>query len=78
MNDIKDYHESFALWQDFVMQSDLIYPNENVTRFIFKNKFTSALDFGCGTGRHLDVFLRAGIKTIIGVDINRTATKKIF
>ena len=40
MNDIKDYHESLALWQDFVMQGDLIYPNENVTRFIFKNKFT--------------------------------------
>ena len=39
MNDIKDYHESLALWQDFVMQGDLIYPNENVTRFIFKNKF---------------------------------------
>lgn len=78
MNDIKDYHESFALWQDFVIQGDLIYPNENVARFIFKNKFTSALDFGCGTGRHLDVFLRAGIKTIIGVDINELPLKKSF
>lgn len=78
MNDIKDYHESLALWQDFVMQGDLIYPNENVTRFIFKNKFTSALDFGCGAGRHLDAFLRAGIKTIIGVDINELPLKKSF
>ena len=78
MNDIKDYHESLALWQDFVIQGDLIYPNENVTRFIFKNKFTSALDFGCGAGRHLDAFLRAGIKTIIGVDINELPLKKSF
>lgn len=40
-------------------------------RFIFKNKFQSALDFGCATGRHLECLNRAGVKKIIGVDINQ-------
>jgi len=65
MEEIKDYHCNLTLWQDLVKKGDLIYPNENVVRFIFANNFNSALDFGCGNGRHLEVFLRAKIKKIV-------------
>lgn len=47
-------------------------------RFIFKNKFQSALDFGCATGRHLECLNRAGVKKIIGVDINQKPLEVAF
>lgn len=78
MKEIKDYHCNLTLWQDLVKKGDLIYPNENVVRFIFANNFNSALDFGCGNGRHLEVFLRAKIKKIIGVDMNEMPLKTSF
>ena len=57
-------------WQELVLKGDLIYPHEAVARFAAKFKPASAMDFGCGTGRHLACLAKAGAKKLIGVDIN--------
>ena len=57
-------------WQELVLKGDLIYPHEAVARFAAKFKPASAMDFGCGTGRHLACLAKAGAKELIGVDIN--------
>ena len=67
----KDYETNLAKWEELVLKGDLIYPDEHVLRFISRNKFKSALDFGCATGRHLECLNRAGVKKIIGIDINQ-------
>ncbi|QQF52304.1 class I SAM-dependent methyltransferase [Campylobacter fetus subsp. venerealis] len=77
-NSFKDYEKNLAKWEELVLNGDLIYPNEHVVRFIFKNKFHSALDFGCATGRHLECLNRAGVKKIIGVDINQKPLEVAF
>ncbi|ABK82305.1 class I SAM-dependent methyltransferase [Campylobacter fetus] len=77
-NSFKDYETNLAKWEELVLNGDLIYPNEHVVRFIFKNKFQSALDFGCATGRHLECLNRAGVKKIIGVDINQKPLEVAF
>lgn len=77
-NSFKDYETNLSKWEELVLNGDLIYPNEHVVRFIFKNKFQSALDFGCATGRHLECLNRAGVKKIIGVDINQKPLEVAF
>lgn len=77
-NSLKDYETNLAKWEKLALKGDLIYPNEYVVRFIFKNKFQSALDFGCATGRHLECLNRAGVKKIIGVDINQKPLEVAF
>ena len=44
-NSFKDYETNLAKWEELVLKGDLIYPDEHVLRFIFRNKFKSALDF---------------------------------
>lgn len=77
-NSLKDYETDLAKWEKLVLKGDLIYPDEHVVRFIFKNKFQSALDFGCATGRHLECLNRAGVKKIIGIDINKKPLEIAF
>ena len=77
-NSFKDYETNLAKWEELVLKGDLIYPDEHVLRFIFRNKFKSALDFGCATGRHLECLNRAGVKKIIGIDINQKPLEIAF
>ncbi len=49
----------------------LIYPDENLVRILEKQeltKFSSALDFGCGSGRHLNYLKQKNIKHLYGMD----------
>ncbi|MGM9995756.1 MAG: class I SAM-dependent methyltransferase, partial [Campylobacter sp.] len=75
---LKDYKNDLSYWEELVLKGDLIYPDEHVLRFIFRNKFKIALDFGCATGRHLECLNRAGVKKIIGVDINQKPLEIVF
>lgn len=75
---LKDYKNDLSYWEELVLKGDLIYPDEHVLRFIFRNKFKSALDFGCATGRHLECLNRAGVKKIIGIDINQKPLEIAF
>lgn len=75
---LKDYETNLAKWEELVLKGDLIYPDEHVLRFIFRNKFKSVLDFGCATGRHLECLNRAGVKKIIGIDINQKPLEIAF
>lgn len=75
---LKDYKNDLSYWEELVLKGDLIYPDEHVLRFIFRNKFKSALDFGCATGRHLECLNRAGVKKIIGIDINQKPLNVAF
>jgi SAM-dependent methyltransferase len=55
-------------------KSKLTYPDENLVRLIKKNynlynaENSTALDLGCGTGRHLKLLGECGFKKIIGTD----------
>ena len=63
-------------WSDIIIRGNLIFPDEFVVRFlsneyknISDNKNKTAVDFGCGAGRHLNLLQMWGFNTI-GVDIN--------
>ena len=64
----------------------LLYPNENIVRFtnkyinkrsnfFVKKKKITALDLGCGAGRHIVYLVENGFYTI-GLDLSREAIKK--
>ena len=43
---------AYGAWERHVSNQFMLYPNEALTRFIYKNDFKSVLDYGCGDGRH--------------------------
>jgi len=62
-------------------RSVLMYPDENLVRMIKKHVAVkeagslSAVDLGCGTGRHLKMLSEAGIRNITGLDNSFNAVK---
>lgn len=68
--------ENKERWATEVTNGRLIYPDENVVRFLAARKNNQceknkvALDFGCGAGRHSVVMLRMGYD-VIGMDYNK-------
>lgn len=61
-------------------ESELNYPDENLVRLIagcvnFFEHDVSAVDLGCGSGRHLKLLRDFGIKNIIGIDNSENALK---
>jgi SAM-dependent methyltransferase len=66
------------------VKSVLIYPDENLVRMIkaYLSEITSesiadfsAIDLGCGTGRHLKMLLETGIKQVTGLDYSYNGLK---
>ena len=59
-------------WCETSINRYLLYPNENVIRYLYKvrKKFNSICDFGCGNGRHTEAMAIAGFKNIVAVDCN--------
>ncbi len=55
----------------------LLYPDENLVRMLAKaaaeKKINSAIDLGCGSGRHLSLLRDFGIPCITGTDSSRNA-----
>lgn len=62
-------------------KSVLVYPDENLVRMLMKfadSKTTaglSAVDLGCGTGRHIKMLSDVGVGNIIGTDNSINALK---
>ena len=73
MNVNEVQQNAYKIWGKHVSSDYMLYPNENLTRFIFKNraKFNKILDFGCGDGRHLEMMANAGIKELYGIDMSK-------
>jgi SAM-dependent methyltransferase len=64
-------------WDELHAERRLLYPNEDVVRFIMRNwrgkgKGLTALDLGCGSGRHLVYLAEAGFRAC-GVDLSAIA-----
>lgn len=55
--------------------SILVYPDEQLVRMLSKYCLTrnSAIDIGCGTGRHVKLLHDFGFKNIVGIDISYNA-----
>lgn len=66
------------LWEEERKKHDLVYPDENVVRYLHKNfstgKGKTILDFGCGSGRNTVVMADMGFK-ICAVDYNDVCLK---
>ena len=60
-------------WEEETVRGKLVYPDEQVIRFIKKNadKDDTILDFGCGYGRHAISLGLENYKNIIAMDYNR-------
>ena len=69
----KEEKEQLRLWAEERKKHDLIYPDENVIRFLkrtFKNgENKKILDFGCGSGRHALIMAEMDFK-IYAMDYN--------
>lgn len=65
------------LWAKHIASQYLIYPNENVVRYCFsrRKKYASILDFGCGDGRHTELFVKSNWKKVIAVDYNENCVE---
>lgn len=71
-NEIKVAQEAaYKAWEKHVSNQFMLYPNEYLTRFIYKHKFNSMLDYGCGDGRHTQMIAISGAKEVIAVDISK-------
>jgi len=59
------------IWSREVVKGRLYYPNENVVRFLVKNKMENGnlMDYGCGAGRHCFAAAKMGYN-VYGVDYN--------
>ena len=64
--------ETKKYWQEETIKAKLIYPDENVIRFIKKNadREDTILDFGCGYGRHAMNLALDNYRNIIAMDYN--------
>jgi SAM-dependent methyltransferase len=60
-------------------KSELLYPDENLVRLLKKNRLLgspaelTAVDLGCGSGRHLRLLADLGIPRVIGLDSSYNA-----
>ncbi len=60
-------------------KSELLYPDENLVRLLKKNTLLSspagltAVDLGCGSGRHLKLLADMGLSMIVGLDASYNA-----
>lgn len=58
-------------------KSELLYPDENLVRLLNKSvrepAGMTAVDLGCGSGRHLKLLSEIGISRIIGLDASHGA-----
>lgn len=58
-------------------RSELLYPDENLVRLLNKSirdpGTLTALDLGCGSGRHLKLLSEIGVPRIIGLDASHGA-----
>ena len=60
-------------------KSELLYPDENLVRLLKKNRLLgspgdlTAVDLGCGSGRHLRLLSDLGITRVIGLDASYNA-----
>lgn len=66
-------------WQEHYTRpkARLLYPDENLVRMLAKTaaekKISTAIDLGCGSGRHLSLLRDFGITCITGTDASRNA-----
>ena len=67
-------------WGRTIQKGNLIYPNDQVIRFVKKNfsipEQTTILDFGCGGGRNTIALLNEGYH-VIAMDYTDSAIKMI-
>jgi len=49
------------------------YPDENLVRIVKQIEPGAALDYGCGSGRHVALLLNEGFSPVYGTDISETA-----
>jgi ubiquinone/menaquinone biosynthesis C-methylase UbiE len=61
-------------------KSELLYPDENLVRLLRKQLINAAdaaamtaIDLGCGSGRHLKLLAECGVTAIVGIDASATA-----
>jgi ubiquinone/menaquinone biosynthesis C-methylase UbiE len=60
-------------------KSELLYPDENLVRLLKKNPILrspsglTAVDLGCGSGRHLKLLAGMGVSNILGLDASYNA-----
>lgn len=66
---------AYGSWEQHIKNQFMLYPNEALTRFIYKNDFKSVLDYGCGDGRHTQMIASkmtgSKAKSVIAIDINK-------
>ncbi len=70
-----------ASWETHytAVKSELLYPDENLVRLLRKNRLLrspgglTAVDLGCGSGRHLKLLSDMGLTRIIGLDASYNA-----
>ncbi len=70
-----------ASWESHYtdVKSELLYPDENLVRLLRKNSLLhspselTAVDLGCGSGRHLTLLADLGLQRIIGLDASHNA-----
>lgn len=77
--------ESQFIWNQFYSSKKILkYPDENLVRIIEKintNNWEKVLDFGCGTGRHIQYFIEKKIPEIYATDYSKEAIqicKKLY
>ncbi len=66
-----------TIWDQFYKTKKILkYPDENFVRIFTPlnlPKESSILDFGCGTGRHIQFFLNEGFCNLYGIDFSYEA-----
>lgn len=70
----KEFEKNREFWGKAVAQGNLIYPSEQVIRFIKRNengrKHMKVLDFGCGAGRNAIALANEGYQ-VVAMDYNQ-------
>lgn len=79
MTDNPLFSSTKKFWEEETVRGKLIYPDEQVIRFIkkYSHKNDTILDFGCGFGRHAITFGLANYKNVIAMDYNKPCLQHI-